>query len=69
MPNDNDRQDHMFRFFPSKEADRSATFGEVETPKVLHGMTTASGSTTEACMLFFAQSARSAPKCHRDLQS
>ena len=40
MPNDDDRQDHMFRFIPLKEVDRSATFGEVAIPKVLHDMTT-----------------------------
>ena len=36
--NDVDGQDHMFRFIPLKEVDRSATFGEVLTPKVLHDM-------------------------------
>ena len=42
MPNDDDDDDgqgHMFRFIPLKEVDRSATFGEVATPKVLHDMT------------------------------
>ena len=39
MPNDDDDgQDHIFRFIPLKEVDRSATFGEVATPKVLHDM-------------------------------
>ena len=36
MPNDDDGQDHMFRFIPLKEVDRSAPFGEVATLKVLH---------------------------------
>ena len=37
MPNDDDDgQDHVFRFIPLKEVDSSATFGEVATPKVLH---------------------------------
>ena len=27
MPNDDDEQDHMFRFIPFKEVNRSATFG------------------------------------------
>ena len=31
-----DVQDHMFRFIPLKEVDRSETIGEVATPKVLH---------------------------------
>ena len=31
---DDDVQDHMFRFIPLKEVDRSKTIGEVETPKV-----------------------------------
>ena len=35
MPNDDDGQDHMFRFIPLKEVDKSATFGEVATPKVV----------------------------------
>ena len=35
MSND-DGQDHIFRFFPLKEVDRSATLGEVAIPKVLH---------------------------------
>ena len=39
MPNDDDGQDHMFRFIPLKEVDKSAAFGEVVTPKVLHDMT------------------------------
>ena len=39
MPNDDDGQDHMFRFIQLKEVDRPATFGEVATPKVLHDMT------------------------------
>ena len=30
MPNDDDGQDHMFRFILLKEVDRSATFGEVQ---------------------------------------
>ena len=35
MPNDDDDgQDHIFRFIPMKEVDRSAIFGEVATPKV-----------------------------------
>ena len=34
--NDDDVQDHMFRFIPLKEVDRSETIGEVATPKVLH---------------------------------
>ena len=38
MPDDGDGQDHMFRFIPLKEMDRSAKFGEVATPKVLHDM-------------------------------
>ena len=41
MPNDDeDGQDHMFKFIPLKEVDRSATlnFGEIATPKVLHDM-------------------------------
>ena len=38
MPNDDDGQDHMFRVIPMKEVDRSATFGEVATPKVLYDM-------------------------------
>ena len=29
----------MFRFIPLKKVDRSATFGKVLTPKVLHDMT------------------------------
>ena len=36
MPNDDDGQDHVFRFIPLKEVDSSATFGEVATPKVLY---------------------------------
>ena len=40
MPNDDDDgQDHLFKFIPLKEVDRSATFAEVATPKVLHDMT------------------------------
>ena len=31
MPNDDDGQDHMFRFIPLKDVDRSAAFGEVAT--------------------------------------
>ena len=37
--NDDDGQDHMFGFIPLKEVDRSTTFGEVSTPRVLHDMT------------------------------
>ena len=36
MPNDDDGQDHVFRFIPLKEVDSNATFGEVAAPKVLH---------------------------------
>ena len=39
MPNDDDGQDHMLRFILLKEVDRSATFGEVATPNVLHDTT------------------------------
>ena len=39
MPNDDDGQDHKFRFIPLKEVDKSLTFGEVATPKVLRDMT------------------------------
>ena len=39
MPNDDDEHDHMFRFVPLKEVNRSATFGEVATPNVLQDMT------------------------------
>ena len=35
MPNDDDGQDHVFRFIPLKEVDSSATFGVFATPKVL----------------------------------
>ena len=54
MPNDDDGQDHMFRFIPLKGVDRSATFAEVATPQVLHDMTIDQVVTrsTEACMLF-----------------
>ena len=38
MPNDDDGQDHIFRFIPLKEVDKYATFGEVVPPKVLHDM-------------------------------
>ena len=72
MPNDDHGQDHMFRFITLKEVDKSATFGEVATPKVLHDLTITSGSgLTEACMLFFAQLASPVdlPKCHCDLQA
>ena len=49
MPNDDDGQDHLFRFIPLKEVNSSATFGEVATPKVLHDMTIS--RSTEASML------------------
>ena len=31
MPNDDDGQDHMVRFIPLKEVDRSATFERLQT--------------------------------------
>ena len=51
MPNDDDGQDHKFRFIPLKELDRSATFGEVATPLWPSGSRSTSRS-TDACMLF-----------------
>ena len=67
MPNDDDGQDHMFKFIPL-EVDRPATFGEVSTPKVLHDMTIRQEIDTSMHALF-AQLASPALKCHRDLQS
>ena len=66
MPNDDDGQDHMFRFIPLKEVDRSATFGEVATPKLLHD-TTIRQEIDRSMHALFAQLASPALKCSRDL--
>ena len=69
MPND-DVQDHIFRFIPLKEVDRSATFGEVATPKVLHDKTIRESIDRSLRVhALFAQLASPAPKCHLDFQS
>ena len=68
MPNDDDGQDHMFRFILLKKVDRSATFGEVATPNVLHDVTIRQ-QINKSVHALFAQLASPVPKCHRDLQS
>ena len=65
MPNDDHGQDHMFRFIPLKEVDKSATFGEVA--RCDHQVV---DRQKHACS-FFAQLASlvDLTKCHRDLQA
>ena len=62
---DDDGQDHMFRFIPLRKVrvDRSATFGEVATPKVLHDMHQVVDRQKRACS--FTQLV----KRHRDFHS
>ena len=72
MPNDDDGQDHMFRFILLKEVDcRSATFGVFAScnTKSVARYGHQVGDRLRSVHALFAQLASPAPKCHRDLQS